>query len=471
MQLTLRFNLRQSSPWLVNLLRLVDVALVTVLMPVLVWIFDALRGDHYTTLMFVSGAATLFIFHGCGLYRPRRGEFFTYEFLAILKAWTIVAGIVLLALFAFKVAHIYSRAVLLTWFFVCPMLVFVVHVLLRTALRRLRRKGGNQRMAVIVGAEEAGQALADYLNVNTWAGIRVLGFFDDRTPISSKPTSSPNVLGDINAVQSYLEKHPTDYLFIALPLSAREDIRIILDSCRTKGAQVYLLPDIFGYRLYNAQLEKLGDLLLLNFTPTFHQKRLFDVLFSFAVLVLCSPIIAAIALLIKLSDHGPVLFRHNRISASGKTFTCLKFRTMHTDAEARLKTLLETDPQARMEWESSFKLRQDPRITRIGRWLRRFSLDELPQFFNVLKGEMSVVGARPVVDKELNGPYQGGGGLYCSMKPGITGPWQVAGRTDTGDYAGRVSLDAWYAHNHSLWLDLRIIARTIVAVISGKGAY
>lgn len=468
---SLRFNLRQSSPWLINLLRLVDVALVTMLIPFLVWAFDVLRGEHYRTLMLLSGPATLFFFHGSGLYRPRRGEFFANEFLTILKAWAMVVGLILLTLFAFKVAHQYSRSVLLTWFAVSPVLIFCVHALSRSALRHLRRKGKNQRTAVIVGAGEAARSLADYLKEHVWTGIRVLGFFDDNLPRSSPTSPPPHLLGGIQAVQSYLDEHPTDYLFIALPSTADTAIRNILETCRTRGAQVYLLPDIHVYRLYNAQLEPLGDLLLLNFTPTFHQKRLFDVLFSLAVLVLCAPLLAAIALLIWLGDHGPVLFRHNRISASGKTFTCLKFRTMHTDAEARLQALLQRAPQARMEWESSFKLRQDPRITRIGRWLRRFSLDELPQFFNVLKGEMSVVGARPVVAGELNGPYQVGSGLYCSMKPGITGPWQVAGRTDSGDYAGRVSLDAWYAHNHSLWLDLRIIARTVIAVISGRGAY
>jgi lipopolysaccharide/colanic/teichoic acid biosynthesis glycosyltransferase len=161
--------------------------------------------------------------------------------------------------------------------------------------------------------------------------------------------------------------------------------------------------------------------------------------------------------------------------ATGREFECLKFRTMAVDADKRLKELLADNPELAAEWKSNYKLKEDPRITKIGHFLRRTSLDELPQFINVLKGEMSVVGARPIVGKELEDYYKGNGeqsaGRYVSMKPGITGPWQVTKRNDIEDYKERVELDDWYVLNHSLWYDIKIIFKTIRCMFIGKGAY
>ncbi|HER62948.1 MAG TPA: sugar transferase, partial [Desulfobacteraceae bacterium] len=182
-----------------------------------------------------------------------------------------------------------------------------------------------------------------------------------------------------------------------------------------------------------------------------------------------------VALLVKLDSHGPVFYRHRRITLSGREFDCLKFRTMIEGADEKLEAVLASDPQLRAEWNKTFKLKNDPRVTRIGRFLRRTSLDEFPQFINVLKGEMSVVGARPIIGRELDEFYKKKGresaGLYCSMKPGITGPWQVMMRTDMENYQDRVDLDDWYVLNLSLWTDIKIIGRTILCVITGKGAY
>ncbi|RUM35469.1 MAG: sugar transferase, partial [Desulfobulbus sp.] len=201
-----------------------------------------------------------------------------------------------------------------------------------------------------------------------------------------------------------------------------------------------------------------------------------DVVFSSLFLVLMSPVMLLIMLCIKLDSRGPVFYRHTRIMATGREFKCLKFRTMEVDADRKLSELLEKDPELAEEWEQNYKLKEDPRITRIGRFLRRTSLDELPQFFNVLKGEMSVVGARPIVGKELEEYYKKSdsdqsAGRYVSMKPGITGPWQVSKRNDIDDYQERVELDDWYVLNHSLWYDIKIICKTIRCMFSGKGAY
>jgi len=200
-------------------------------------------------------------------------------------------------------------------------------------------------------------------------------------------------------------------------------------------------------------------------------KRFFDVIFSIFAITISLPIMILIALIIKLTDKGSIFFKHERIGYKGKPFKVLKFRTMYPDAERRLKKILEEDPKAKEEWEKTFKLKKDPRVTPVGKFLRKYSLDELPQFFNVLKGDMSIVGPRPVVKEELQKYYKNKADIYKSVKPGMTGYWQVEGRSDVEDYVKRVNMDIWYIYNQSFWLDLKIILKTIWIILTGKGAY
>ncbi len=200
-------------------------------------------------------------------------------------------------------------------------------------------------------------------------------------------------------------------------------------------------------------------------------KRPFDVFFSLFAILITLPIMIPIAIIIKLTDRGSIFYGHERVGFQGRKFKVLKFRSMYPDADRRLKDILESDPKAKEEWERTFKLKNDPRVTPIGKFLRKTSLDELPQFFNVLKGDMSVVGPRPVVEEELKKYYKDKAKLYMSVKPGITGHWQVEGRSDVEDYEERVKMDEWYIKNQSFWLDLKIIFKTIKVMLTGKGAY
>jgi len=181
------------------------------------------------------------------------------------------------------------------------------------------------------------------------------------------------------------------------------------------------------------------------------------------------PLMVLVALAIWCQDRGPVFFAHRRIGRDGRTFPCLKFRSMAIDAQERLQSLLESDPQARAEWERDHKLRNDPRVTPLGVFLRKSSLDELPQLLNVLRGEMDLVGPRPIVDGEVL-KYGARFRHYCSVNPGITGLWQVSGRNDT-TYRSRVAMDCLYARTKSLPLDLWILAATVPAVLLRKGSY
>jgi lipopolysaccharide/colanic/teichoic acid biosynthesis glycosyltransferase len=190
---------------------------------------------------------------------------------------------------------------------------------------------------------------------------------------------------------------------------------------------------------------------------------------ALGVLVGGLPLLAGIALLVKLSSPGPVLYGHRRVGRYGRHFTAWKFRTMYRGADKLLHQHFERFPAARLEWERDQKLRNDPRVTHVGRFLRRLSLDELPQMWNVLRGEMSVVGPRPIVDDEVE-KYGESFRLYAGVKPGITGLWQVSGRTDVG-YEMRVRLDEFYVRHWSPWLDAYLLARTMVALLCRRGAY
>jgi exopolysaccharide production protein ExoY len=187
------------------------------------------------------------------------------------------------------------------------------------------------------------------------------------------------------------------------------------------------------------------------------------------ILVFCTPLLVLVALSIFVYDGGPMLFAHRRVGRDGRTFRCLKFRSMAVDAEARLERLLATDAAARREWQADHKLRSDPRITPVGGFLRKTSLDELPQLFNVLRGEMSLVGPRPVVQDEAR-RYGRRFAHYCAVRPGITGLWQVSGRNDVS-YGRRVALDVLYTRHKSLRLDLAILMRTVPAVLLRSGSY
>ena len=199
-------------------------------------------------------------------------------------------------------------------------------------------------------------------------------------------------------------------------------------------------------------------------------KRTFDLVVSTFLTILLLPVFLIIAILIKATSKGPVIFKHKRVGKGGKEIFIYKFRTMYENADERLEELLKRDPKAREEWEKYFKLKNDPRVTPIGRFLRKYSLDELPQLFNVIKGDMSLVGPRPVKREELEKYYREYARFYMMVHPGITGLWQVSGRSNLG-YESRVKLDTWYVLNWSLWLDLVILVKTPLVVLKKEGAY
>lgn len=208
------------------------------------------------------------------------------------------------------------------------------------------------------------------------------------------------------------------------------------------------------------------------FIPVRHipLKRIFDICFSIIVMILLSPLFLSIALVIRFSSRGNVFYAQERVGRGGKSFFCYKFRTMYLDADTRLERLLSDSSTMKKEWKQKRKLANDPRITPIGKFLRKTSLDELPQFWNVLKGDLSVVGPRPVVQEEIKLYYGRKAATIFSIRPGITGLWQVSGRSDTS-YRRRIQLDEKYVKERSMPLDIRLIFKTVPAIFLRKGAY
>ena len=240
---------------------------------------------------------------------------------------------------------------------------------------------------------------------------------------------------------------------------------------------VGFIPDMGTMPLSNMEAESLidGHMMMFSVRNNLRSKTnrllkwIFDWCLTLVGTICIAPFLVLIGLWIYRDSPGPILFKHRRIGKGGKEFYCYKFRTMCVDAKEKLEELLEKDPEARKEWEENFKLKHDPRVTRSGEFLRSTSLDELPQIFNVLKGEMSLVGPRPIIKEEIHyyGKYIDD---YYMVRPGITGMWQTSGRSDTG-YEQRVQMDTWYVRNWDFWFDVVLLWRTFKVVIGRKGAY
>jgi exopolysaccharide biosynthesis polyprenyl glycosylphosphotransferase len=471
----LSWNLRQRSSIIYKLLHILDCVLAGGYLALLVYLYNVPWSPYYTWLEIVVFFVSFICFQYLQLYRSWRGWKLYLEFFIILKAWASVIGILLFYFFIFKVSEGYSRVVFFLWSLTTPLLIFLSHLIVRQLLRYYRSQGKNIRHAVVVGAGDLGLKLAQQMDSIPWAGIDIVGFFDDKLQANALQMTSKPLLGRIDDIHEYLIHNDIDYVYIALPMRAERKIFWILRECRDLGAQIFLVPDLYIFGLHHAEIQSVGDMLVLNFNPASGWKRGFDIIFSFCVLLLSTPFMLIIMVLIKLDSKGPIFYQHRRITATGREFGCLKFRTMVMDADKKLHTLLQNNPSLADEWKKNFKLKKDPRITRVGRFLRKTSLDEFPQFFNVIKGEMSVVGARPIVGRELKEYYKGNGeqsaGRYVSMKPGITGPWQVTSRSDTENYKERIELDDWYVLNYSPLGDIKIILKTIRCMFTGKGAY
>lgn len=365
------------------------------------------------------------------------------------------------------------------WWLSVWMLVAVLLPVCRAALRHaLLRVGRWQRPTVLIGTGPNAQEAMLALQSEPQLGFELIGSVSANGSLDRADTPAP-LLPRISPEQLRLLAKQQAGLQVVLALEyreseAREYWLRQLSSWRVQD--VCVIPALRGIPLFGTDIawffsHEVALLRLRNNLrrwPARLTKRLFDVVAALVLLLLLAPVMAVLALRIRC-DGGPALFKHQRLGQGGRLFPCYKFRTMVVDSEERLTRLLARNPDMRAEWERDHKLRADPRISPIGHFLRRTSLDELPQLFNVLRGEMSLVGPRPIVQAEL-ARYGADADYFLMVRPGITGLWQVSGRNDVG-YEQRVYLDTWYVKNWSLWYDIAILFKTLRVVLQRDGAY
>ncbi|OMH40761.1 undecaprenyl-phosphate galactose phosphotransferase WbaP [Desulfurobacterium indicum] len=428
------------------------------------WFGDKILPHYYMTFrkllsLWWFPVAYIFSFWIQGLYTSRLP--FWEEVKRIVKAVSFATVIILSVVSLGRLSeHVSRTTVLILWMISIPMFA-VSRRFLKPLLYRLSLW---KQEAIAVGNKEFINKIKEIFDKDHF-----MGYYISRG-IEIPPFSF--------SYEKKLSELEADTLIVAIPDSFEGDTEKFLAKIHKSARNVLFIPDIKGLAFLNSELYPLffSEIFLLSvknnlkyFTNRF-LKRLFDLTFSILLLPVLLPIIAIIAILIKLDSEGPVFFVHNRIGKDGKIIGVIKFRTMYKDAQQRLEKLLTENEEIRKEWETYFKLKNDPRITKVGKFLRKTSLDELPQIFNVLKGDMSFVGPRPVIKEEIEKYYKEFAQYYYLVKPGITGLWQVSGRSDT-DYDKRVRLDTWYVLNWSLWLDIIILIKTIKAVLKREGAY
>lgn len=419
-------------------------------------------------------AGCIIFFQQMGHYSRRRPFWQeTGDVVAVTAAMLVVDAALL---YLFKVN--FSRVWVVTSWTVVALAVPTA----RIAVKRLSlRLGGWKKPTVIVGTGPIALETADAYLRDAHLGYDVIAFIDPEaaaddwceTEVGGRQVPVQPLAPDSLGLPPWLGR---PHVVVALELNELPRREALIERLSLDHGDLDIISPMRGLPISSAKASHFFtyDILSLrlsnNLARPYSQllKRLFDIVTASAILVFVAPLLALIALLV-WNEGRPVLFAHKRVGRQGQLFSCYKFRSMVPNAGEVLAELLARDPIARAEWEKDYKLKNDPRITRLGRFLRKSSLDELPQLINVIKGEMSLVGPRPVVLDELE-RYGEGKRYYLEVRPGITGLWQISGRNDI-DYEERVSLDTWYVRNWTLWYDIYILFKTAVTVPVKAGAY
>lgn len=417
----------------------------------------------------IAGFIWMLIFNFGMVYTPHKILFWNEEYQRIAVAHTVAALCLIGLFYLFRIdlsrlAYIYFCCISLLCFFAYRSIFRYWHRL------RLAEKDQISRI-LIIGAGETGQKFATTLKERRWLDHQVVGFLDDiKVSINNSRLDYP-IIGTVEQVKEIVQMRDVDTVVIALPRQKHTLLAYIVEELQQLSLRISIVPDYFDLAFHNAKVDSIGDIPLIGLReplPDGFQwlaKRVFDILISFIVLFFVSPIMVLIAASIKLEDGGPIFYKAQRVGQNRRLFNMLKFRSMYVDADKMQHIVNQTDADGNL----IHKVSNDPRITRVGRFIRRTSLDELPQLYNVLIGDMSLVGPRPELPWLVDG-YDTWQYKRFSVPQGITGWWQVTGRSDNPMHLN-TELDLYYVQNYSLWLDLQILWRTIGVVMRGRGAY
>lgn len=448
--------------------RIVDIIIICSCLLLSSWLNNHPLPNQYLLACAATSVIFLLSAESLDLYRSWRTIEFSQLIYLILISWALSCACLVIGLYFTKFSHDFSRLVMGTWMTLGLVSLLLWRVVLRRLLFLLRWQGFNSRTAILIGATQTGIALAQELKQHPELGIRFKGFYDDRHPSRIPENISHELRGNLKDAIELAKSNQVDMIYIAMPLSATNRIQHILDICGDTTVTVHIIPDFFTYNLLHARLHNVGKFQTLSIYDTpidglsGWTKRLEDIVLASCILIFVSIPMILISLIIKLTTRGPVLFKQKRYGLDGRLINVYKFRTMNVMENGSAVI------QAK---------RNDHRVTRFGKFLRYTSLDELPQFFNVLQGRMSVVGPRPhaVAHNEEYRKLIGGYMLRHKVKPGITGWAQIngwRGETETLDkMESRVQYDLEYIRHWSIWLDLKIVVLTIFTGFVSKNSY
>ena len=401
-------------------------------------------------------------------------KFTFWDEVRMLWKVTLFSTLAILAVFFLgKMGNTVSRTIII----IIGLLSLVIFPILRTAVKQgLFKLGISTSKTLILGANDTGRLALNAMIKEKNLGYRVIGFIDDLAKTKNRYFEGIKVHGHIEHVERYLKNGDIQDLVIALPEFDKKQLSSLVNRLQHKATSILYFPDFSGLVVMGTELrhffqDQAFALEIKNNLAqplNYYTKRLFDYVFGFIFFILLIIPIGIISALIRITSKGPAILKQERIGKNSKSFTCYKFRTMYHDADERLEVILANDPEAKKEWETYWKLKNDPRVTTFGMFLRKTSLDEVPQIINILKGEMSLIGPRPYIPREWDWLKEYSETINC-VQPGITGLWQVSGRSDSS-HEQRLTLDAWYVRNWNLWLDIVILIKTIYVVIKKEGA-
>jgi exopolysaccharide biosynthesis polyprenyl glycosylphosphotransferase len=408
------------------------------------------------------------IFSALGIYHSRRLEKRHQELIDILKL-TIFSAFILLGFSVCFHIQLIDNLFLMNFWVISSLLLMLSRIILRVSLKTMRLHGHNIRHMVIIGTGKRAQKFASLINQKPELGYNIIGFVDDEWDGLDHRV---NLLSLLNGFQDLLRQRPIDEVMIALPVKSQYDtITTIIKACEEQGIIIRFMSDLFNLNFAKSHAGNLDDVPVLTLhsssaeQPTLILKRFIDILLSAILLVLLSPVFLLVAILIKLDSTGPIFFSQERVGYNKRRFKMIKFRSMVYGAE-HIQDELEKLNEAS---GPVFKIKDDPRLTWVGKFLRMTSIDELPQLINVLKGNMSMVGPRPLPVRDYNGFDQDWHRRRFSVRPGITCLWQIKGRSSIS-FDKWMKLDMEYIDNWSLMLDMKILLKTIPAVLKGLGA-
>jgi undecaprenyl-phosphate galactose phosphotransferase len=391
----------------------------------------------------------------------------------IIQSSTISSLLISIIIFLTRTELKYSRTVVVLAWLLSLLLVPFFRYYLKLALTRLKVW---KKKLIVVGVNPTSLKAIENIRKNKSMGYEVVSIIDDDPANIGKTVLGIPVIGPLSELEEFSRTANSKDLMIASTHLPREELKRLIARSESFCESMWIIPRTGDFITEGVEIEKIGDLLSLYIKRNLAKpwniviKNVAEWVLTAVALVVLSPVFLLIAAAIKRDSPGPVLYTQKRVGKDKKLFTLWKFRSMYLDNEQRLQEYLRKDPQARDEWETYKKLRNhDPRVTRVGRLIRKYSLDELPQLFHILQGKMSLVGPRPYIEEELLGkdPLVN---TITQVKPGITGLWQISGRSEVS-FDERVNLDEYYVRNWSPWLDFVILLRSVKVIFSGRGAY